>query len=168
MAPAIDRLQRALKIKSNDVADLVLQRHLMLLKESQFKVELDRLRRKGKTDEAAQKLDELEKQTRLLGSYDFQIESRIDEALDLHRQIKELEAEELQAQLQDLQSDLKHAMEGTGEIRDVVDALRRRIEAVSAALSQKKSEVLLLQDKESPLVRAWRENLLAAAQTHPR
>ncbi len=160
LAARMSELQRALKAKSRDVADQSLQRHLALLKESQLKVELEKLRRSGKFNVSEKKADELERQTRLVHSYDFQIASLADEALDLYRQTTESEAEGLDAQIHGLRSELRQAMESTGEIHRDTDALARQIEAMTSTWLQKKSEVSQLQDKESELSRAWREKFI--------
>ena len=158
MAAEIDHLRRALKARSGDVASCVLERHLTLLKESQLKVELDKLRRGGKFDAAVQKADELARQTGLLGSYAFQIETLAGEALELCRQITEVEAEELDVQLQELRSELNAA--GPAEGAGTATALSRRIDEVTRAWSAKQSEALQLLDKESDFSQAWKEKFV--------
>jgi predicted RNase H-like nuclease (RuvC/YqgF family) len=160
VAAEIDHLQRALRAKSSDMATISLQRHIALLKESQLKVELDKFRRSGKFGEAAQKAGDLERQTRLLGSYAFKIEALADEALDLYRQITELEGEELDAQLQAMRSELRQAMGGSAEGTGNATVLSRRIDDVTSSWLQKQSEVLQLRNKGSELSRAWRERFL--------
>ena len=124
MEAQILELQRVLEAKSREVAYISLQRHIALLKESQLKVERDKLRRSDKFDEAASKAAELERRRRLLCSYDCQLESLTDEALDVFRQITELEAEELEAQFQGLQSELRQATEGTKETKETRKSFR--------------------------------------------
>ena len=156
MAIEIDHLRRALKAKSGDVATRTLQRHLTLLKESQLKVELDRLRRRGKFEEVTQKAAELERQAGLLSTYDFQIETLADEALELHRQITELEAEELNIQLQELRSQLTIA----GPAEGAATPLSKRIDDVTLTWLEKQSEAQQLLNKESELARAWKERFV--------
>ena len=156
MAIEIDHLRRALKTKSGDVATRTLQRHLTLLKESQLKVELDRLRRRGKFEEVTQKAAELERQAGLLSTYDFQIETLADEALELHRQITELEAEELNIQLQELRSQLNVA----GSAEGAATPLSKRIDDVTRTWLEKQSEAQQLLNKESELARAWKERFV--------
>ena len=160
MAPEIDHLKRALKARSGDVADRTLQRHLTLFKESQLKVELEKLKRKGKLEEASEKADELARQTRLLASYDFTLKALTDEAFDLYLQITELEAEELRIELQRLRSEMRQAMDGAERGKENTKALTRQIDAVTSSWLEKTAEVIQLQDKTSERSRAWREKFL--------
>ena len=152
----IDHLRRALKEKSGDVATYVLQRHLTLLKESQLKVELDKLTRRGKLEQVAQKTDDLERQRGLLASYDFQIASLANEALELHRQITELEVEELNLQLQELRSQSNVA----GPVEGTPAPLSKRIDDMTRTWLQKQSEARQLLNKESELAQAWKERFV--------
>ena len=160
MAVEIDHLQKELRAKSNDIATIILHRHLALLKESQLKVELDKLGRSDKFGEAAEKAGELERQTRLLGSYAFQMEALADEALDLYRQLTELELEELEAQLQSMQSKLNQAMAGAAEGATNLEVLSRQIDDMTSSRLQKQAEVLQLWEKGSELSQAWRERFI--------
>lgn len=160
VAPEIDHLQRALKAKTGEVADKTLLRHLTLFKESQLKVELEKLKRKGKFEEADEKADELERQIGLLASYDFSLKALTNEAFDLHLQITELEAEELKIQLQRLRSELRQTMEGAESNKENTKALTRQIDAVTSAWLEKTTEVIQLQDETSERSRAWREKFM--------
>lgn len=160
MAPEIDHLQRALKAKSGDAADKTLQRHLALFRESQLKIELEKLKRKGRFEEASEKAEELARQINLLASYDYSLKALTDEAFELHRQITELEAEGLEIQLQQLRSELRQARAGTGRTRGNAQDLAGQIDAVTSTWLEKTNEVSQLQDYTSKASRAWREKFL--------
>jgi hypothetical protein len=161
MPDEIQNLERALKAKSHEAATLVLQRHLTLIKESQLKIELDKLKRRGRLSDAAQKGDDLERQIGLLGSYAFQINTLVDEAFELYRRITELEAEELGAQLQQMRAELTLEMADSGESKRNAHVLSKRIDQMADSWSQKQSEIAQFEKEESEFWSSWRERFLA-------